>query len=382
MQTVNNEEIIDFSDLFEEKKPDKIKDDTVLKIKKGHAITLIGLYFFVTIIVALLIQVALIVTKTGTADILAAEAMAEKINTSTYALGYLESEQFGEFKLKYPNVVVLFESNGYVFLANKGNPDLGGPYTIQDIKNFYQSSAPVWADKPFLQPKVALFLLDDGDAFINKFGITLSEHVSYAIPEAHVSFTADATTLINFGMYFLLALALVPFAFKTLKLEFNLYFPRKDWLKDILIGYGLMFIGSAAAVVFVQVIGIIFNYLPGEAVNQQAIAASLFSRYGFLMIIVTIVFAPLFEELIFRKAFFSLFKKEYVALIFTSLLFGLIHVVGETSFLGFITNWVTYSSSGFVLGYIYIKNNHNIWSSILIHAVYNAVAIILMFFVI
>lgn len=381
MQTENKEDIIDFNDLFEEKKPPKVKHEVASKIKKGNALTFIGIYFFMTIVVALFIQIALIVTKTGTSDISEHEAMVETISSSTYGLGYLESDMFEQFKSTYKNVVIITESNGYVFLANENNPDLGGPYTIQDIKNFYQSDAPVWADKVILQPKVNLQLLNDGGAFVNKFGIILNDNVAYNVPSEHVIFSTDATTLINFGIYLLLAIALIPLAFKTLKLEFGLYFPRQSWLKDVLIGYGLMFIGSAVAVVFVQVIGIIFNYLPSEAVNQQAIQASLFSKYGFLMIIVTVVFAPLFEELIFRKAFFSLFKKEYVALVFTSLLFGLIHVVGEASLLGFITNWITYSTSGFVLGYIYIKNNHNIWSSILIHAVYNAVAIVLMFFV-
>lgn len=381
MQTGNKEDIIDFNDLFEEKKPPKTKHDVNLKIKRGSAATFIGIYFFITIIVALFLQISLIITKTGTLDISEHEAMVEKINSSTYGLGYLESNVYEQFKNTYPNVIVITESNGYVFLANEGNPDLGGPYTIQDIKNFYQSDAPVWADKEILQPKVSLLLLNDGGAFVNKFGIILSDTATYNTPKEHVNFSTNATTLINFGIYLLLAITLIPFAFKTYKLEFGLYFPRKSWFKDVLIGYGLMFVGSAVAVVFVQVIGIIFNYLPGEAVNQQAIQASLFSKYGFLMIFVTIVFAPLFEELIFRKAFFSLFKKEYVALVFTSLLFGLIHVVGETSLLGFLTNWITYSTSGFVLGYIYIKNNHNIWSSILIHAVYNAVAIVLMLFV-
>lgn len=380
MEPQKNNDIIDFDQLFESQDPD-VKHQNQLKISKKRAFSLIALYFIVTLVIASVIQVSMLLTKTGTKDISASESMIEQVSLSTYGLGYLEKVVYLDYETNYPNVIVITESNGYVFFANSENPYIDQVYTVVDMIRFYQSDAPVWKDTLITDPVVKLFIAEDYHVFTNQFGITLSDEVDYIIPKSYVNFTSNTTTLLNFGIYFLLALVLVPFAFKAYQFEFGLYFPRKTWLKDTVLGYGMMFIASAIATVIVQMISIIFNYLPGEAVNQIAIQNALFSEYGFLIIIVTIVFAPLFEELIFRKAFFSLFKKEYVALVFTSLLFGLIHVVGETSILGFVTNWITYSASGFALGYIYIKNNHNIWSSILIHAVYNAVAVMLMLFV-
>ena len=384
MESDKNSEIIDFDALFEEKKPGlkpESKPESNLKISKLRSFSLIGIYFLITIVVATLIQVSMILTETGTRDITASESMVEQVSLSTYGLGYLDEITFLQYHDDYPNVVILTKSNGYVFIANSENPHINQVYTIQDIINFYQSDRPLWKDTIVLDPVVKLFLFEDHQSFVDKFGIELSDQVDYTIPQAYVNFTSNTTSVLNFVIYLLLAAALIPVAFKMYHFEFGLYFPRKTWIKDVVLGYGMMFVASAIATVVVQLISIIFNYMPGEAVNQQAISASLLSEYGFLIIIVTIVFAPLLEELIFRKAFFSLFKKEYFALVFSSLIFGLIHVVGETSVLGFLTNWITYSASGFALGYIYIKNNHNIWSSILIHAVYNAVAVVLMLFV-
>ena len=78
-----------------------------------------------------------------------------------------------------------------------------------------------------------------------------------------------------------------------------------------------MFIGSAVAVVFVQVIGIIFNYLPSEAVNQQAnCCLTLFQIWLLMVHCDNCLSAPLFEELIFISKSLSshCLKKKYAAL--------------------------------------------------------------------
>ena len=40
---------------------------------------------------------------------------------------------------------------------------------------------------------------------------------------------------------------------------------------------------------------------------------------------------------------------------------------------------ISYAGSGIALGYIYKKNNYNIWVNILIHALYNGISVLLFF---
>lgn len=115
------------------------------------------------------------------------------------------------------------------------------------------------------------------------------------------------------------------------------------------------------------------------------------------MIFVTIICAPIVEELIFRKSFFALSKKKGIAcIIISGLIFGSIHV-GESillQLLGIIENTpgynftniiielfnlVSYVGSGVVFGIIYRKSNYNIFVTMLIHATYNAIGFVAIF---
>ena len=47
------------------------------------------------------------------------------------------------------------------------------------------------------------------------------------------------------------------------------------------------------------------------------------------MILAVVIFTPIVEELVFRKAIFGLFKNKWVGFAVSTLIFGLIHVTGE-----------------------------------------------------
>ncbi|MDY0316634.1 MAG: CPBP family intramembrane glutamic endopeptidase, partial [Acholeplasmatales bacterium] len=129
--------------------------------------------------------------------------------------------------------------------------------------------------------------------------------------------------------------------------------------------------------VLATVLSDIFNYTAKTSVNQAAIIQMLNSPYMILMVINAVIFAPIVEELVFRKAFFSLIKNKWVALVVSSFMFSLIHIISEPTLGGFMVNLVIYGASGVGFGYIYLNHKENIYSTIIVHALWNLMSIVL-----
>lgn len=95
---------------------------------------------------------------------------------------------------------------------------------------------------------------------------------------------------------------------------------------------------------------------------------------GFFTVLVSVVFAPIFEEIICRGVVLESFRAKYgvwAGWICSSLFFGLIH--------GQVTAMFNASIMGLVLGYAYIRSN-SIFSVIILHAFNNGLALALMTF--
>lgn len=95
---------------------------------------------------------------------------------------------------------------------------------------------------------------------------------------------------------------------------------------------------------------------------------------GFFTVLVSVVFAPIFEEIICRGVVLESFRAKYgvwAGWICSSLFFGLIH--------GQVTAMFNASIMGLVLGYAYIRSN-SIFSVIILHAFNNGLALALMAF--
>lgn len=97
------------------------------------------------------------------------------------------------------------------------------------------------------------------------------------------------------------------------------------------------------------------------------------------MISAAVILGPLVEEIVFRHVGFKFIKNPKIALIVTSLIFGLIHVSSEPNILYAITQGITYIGLGLILGTLYLKNNQNLMTIFLIHAIYNGISVLLMF---
>lgn len=112
---------------------------------------------------------------------------------------------------------------------------------------------------------------------------------------------------------------------------------------------------------------------------NQLLIIEMYQHKPLLMTILTVVFAPICEELVFRGAIFSSFRKKniYLAYLLSSLSFGLVHVFDSimTNNLADLIFIIVYAFIGFVLTYSYDKTD-SIVTSILVHMLNNLVGVL------
>ena len=192
---------------------------------------------------------------------------------------------------------------------------------------------------------------------LNKLGINLKEMTDF-----------NKSILLIF-CEFLLVLFIVFIYRKELKKEFKIYknnfkkyfkFSLKYW------ALGLLIMGLSNVI-----IQLIFKVTPNNEANVQLVLKKL----PLYITITSIFFAPILEELIFRKSFKKCFKNEIIFMFSSGLLFGFMHVLSSTNPLGFLYI-IPYGTFGVIFSYMYNKTE-TIFTSIFIHMIHNSILVIL-----
>lgn len=213
-------------------------------------------------------------------------------------------------------------------------------------------------------------------------------------PVVYDLFFVDALSWSNFATYIAATLVIIPLLFNTIKKDVISYFNNLSFsLQWTGIGFGILYLG----VIVGNIIVLALTYgldASGNSENQEAINKIMQSGglNLFLIAIITIVIAPIIEELIFRKALFGLFKKNTImTVIFSAVIFASIHVIPACITLlidvlnnsGSITDLYveavyifSYLGQGVALSYVYYKTNGNIIPCIIIHLANNLIAFI------
>lgn len=186
--------------------------------------------------------------------------------------------------------------------------------------------------------------------------------------------------------------------FLTLILVFRKYLGEQ--LKDFFVRWKktvpVVVIGILLIYLFIMVIGILFTLLgvDSTAQNQDQINAMLESASPFqlfMLLAFITVLAPVVEEIVFRKGVYGIVgtismklikhkdafidtKKAHtiasvIAIIISSLLFGAIHSLDVFILL--------YATLGSALAIVYFMSNKNIYTSILVHMIYNTISIVI-----
>lgn len=203
------------------------------------------------------------------------------------------------------------------------------------------------------------------------------------------SIDGPLTTLSDFSTAFanfLIYLAMLPPILFLLKNDLSEDFTRfksrkKEWFIIIVVGYLYLILGNIFSNFLSSFFSDALKVPVSESLNQLTIIAALQSDGTILMMISAILFGPIIEELIFRKAIFGIFKKNITGLIVSSLIFGTIHLVSEPSLASAIVNGTAYFVMGFVFGLIYLKNDKNVFAPMIIHILSNLIAILGIMFI-
>ncbi len=139
-------------------------------------------------------------------------------------------------------------------------------------------------------------------------------------------------------------------------------------IKYWLIGFGIMALSN---------IFITFILKKSIAGNEEQIR-SLVAVAPLFMIFDVVIYAPLTEELIFRKSFKDIFSNKWLFVIISGLVFGGLHIINYINNISDFIYLIPYCSLGIMFALLYYKTD-NIFSTISMHALHNALAIIIYF---
>lgn len=176
-----------------------------------------------------------------------------------------------------------------------------------------------------------------------------------------------AQTIITFVAYTGLAIAFCILLRKYLFDDIK-SFKDKWWLKIIII---LALVGS---IKLMELFCIWFYGLFGETINgnnQEAVVNNI-KENVVLMAFSTCLFAPIVEEIIFRKCIFSYFLKDRFGILVSTLAFGLIHVISSFDFIHILP----YLLTGLLLSVSYSLSKRNIYVPLLAHMIVNTISFI------
>ena len=163
------------------------------------------------------------------------------------------------------------------------------------------------------------------------------------------------------------------------------------FVQYIVVGFAFFMICNYISGILQMIFG-----LTEEAGNEQAIVEILTSGTAnfIFMSISVIILAPIVEEIVFRKCFFNLFSRRFnplLTIIFSSLLFGAIHIISP--FIESIgpaledpSKWKSviqqflylfiYSAMGVGLGLTYQYSKRNIIPVIILHMINNTISVL------
>lgn len=158
-----------------------------------------------------------------------------------------------------------------------------------------------------------------------------------------------------------------------------IYIYRKTLIKDLkafkdnfsnLIEKGIKYwlIGLVAMMISNIMISFV---LSGQLANNEENVRNLLNTTPIIAFLMTAILAPITEELVFRKAFLSVFKDKWAFVLISGIIFGSLHVVLSLDSIFQLLYLLPYCSLGIAFSYMYYETK-NIMVPIIIHMVHNS----------
>ena len=122
---------------------------------------------------------------------------------------------------------------------------------------------------------------------------------------------------------------------------------------------------------------IIQNFTGSTISGNESSIRKLIETAPIYMIYSTIIYAPIVEEIIFRKSVKNVFNNKYLFIIISGVIFGVLHI-SDFYNINEILLGIPYIIMGLDLAYIYLRTN-NIYTTILFHSVHNFILLLIQF---
>lgn len=172
----------------------------------------------------------------------------------------------------------------------------------------------------------------------------------------------------------ILIMSIIIFILKDkLKKDFNII--KKNHKKY----FGECFKYWLIALIVMMISNLILNILVEGIANNEKQIRDLFNVSPIYIFFSAVIFAPVVEELTFRQSLRNLFKNDILFILFSGLLFGLLHVINYDNILEFLYI-IPYSAPGIAFAYMLTKYD-NIFVSMGFHFMHNGILIALQFMI-
>lgn len=189
---------------------------------------------------------------------------------------------------------------------------------------------------------------------------------------------------VNFFQYFIMLVATAFYARDFLVTDFRDIRSDSNKRKRFLIMLAIAVLGVAFLIGFSELVNylvsLVTNGKDQTSANQSTLENMINNGQSVIVFITVLFIAPIVEELVYRKAIFSLLSKQkmIVPLMVSSLAFALPHMLqGQENVWAWIILFIGYLVSGIVLGLIYHFSHKNIYASIFAHMLNNLVAFLM-----
>lgn len=138
----------------------------------------------------------------------------------------------------------------------------------------------------------------------------------------------------------------------------------KVYIKYWFLALGLMYVSNLIILMFTS-----------DIAQNEAQVRSLLDSFPLYTFIVTVIFAPVIEELIFRYSIRKIcFQIKWLFIILSGLVFGAMHVFGNVTVWTDVLFIIPYSIPGWVFAYTLDKSD-NIFVPISLHTIHNGILI-------
>lgn len=154
--------------------------------------------------------------------------------------------------------------------------------------------------------------------------------------------------------------------------DFCNYFNR-DWKKNLKLSFRYWGMGLLVMIISNYIIALVMN---GELPQNEEAIRELIKATPLYMAFELMIYAPISEELVFRKSTRDIFKNRYAYALLSGLIFGGLHAITSVNSFIDLLYFVPYCSLGYVFALLYSKTN-NIFSTITIHSIHNTIALVL-----